>query len=204
MFGLHEFAAAQAGMDLSKDHIMINVTNNVYYSQKKHSSNAGQLGCLCRSHKWEDTKLRRPLAGLEKMRIQGFASLRLSGTVSGCSPTAPSATLHLTDKELAHLAGDTMCVPIMGCLITLIFSTLDLDQPSPPHVTAKHVEIPQLAAGGALWVGKRSYAGVASQAVGRPRVTPSPPNKSFPTKSSWVKLSGRLPIKSMDMRVPTL
>ena len=25
--------------------------------------------------------------------------------------------------------------------------------------------------------------------------TPSPPTKSFPTKSPWVKLSGRLPIK---------
>jgi site-specific DNA-cytosine methylase len=174
LFGLHEFAAAQAGMDLSKDHFMINVTNNVYYQQKKHSSNAGLLGCLCRSHKWVDTKLRRSLTGLEKMRIQGFASVRLSGAVRGCSPTAPSTTLHLTDKELAHLAGDTMCVPIMGCLITLILSTLDLDQPSPSHVTAKHVECPQLAAGGVLWIGKRSYAGPASQVdkivdVGRKR-----------------------------------
>ena len=35
-------------------------------------------------------------------------------------------------------------------------------------------------------------------------ITPIPPTKSFPTKSSWVKLSGRLPIKLMDMRIPTL
>eukprot|EP00972_Heterocapsa_arctica_P060952 8989597-Heterocapsa_arctica.AAC.1 len=43
LVSLHDFAAAQAGIDLSKDHFMINVTNNVYYPQKKHASNAGQL-----------------------------------------------------------------------------------------------------------------------------------------------------------------
>ena len=35
------------------------------------------------------------------------------------------------------------------------------------------------------------------------RTTPGPPTKSFPTKSPRVKLSGRLPINSTDMRIPT-
>eukprot|EP00972_Heterocapsa_arctica_P048826 7192458-Heterocapsa_arctica.AAC.1 len=63
-----------------------------------------------------------------------------------------------------------MCVPIIGCLITLILSTLDLDVPSPSHLAAKDVECPPRAS---LWTGKRSYAGAASQAVGRLRFIPA-------------------------------
>ena len=33
--------------------------------------------------------------------------------------------------------------------------------------------------------------------------TPSPPTRSFPTKSPRVKLSGGLPVNSTDMRIST-
>ena len=43
--------------------------------------------------------------------------------------------------------------------------------------------------------GKTRWNSQGPHIQGPPHCTPSPPTKSFPTKSPWVKLSGRLPIR---------
>ncbi len=117
-YGLHVLAAKVVlGLDVEKQDMVLDVTNNVTMAAGKDVSRGGTMPCLLRAHQYVHTMRRRPICGSERMRIQGFTRpLILSGTDSDGFP------VQISQRDLCLLAGDTMSVPVVGALLAVIFT----------------------------------------------------------------------------------
>ena len=98
--------------------------------------------------------------------MQGFSRpLVLSGTNSDGEP------IHISQRQLCELAGDTISVPVMGAIMTTIFACC-LFQSPPEPVTVGDAEVRLQAAG--VWVGtptRRRGFGIAVDLLTWPAAT---------------------------------
>ena len=135
-YGLHMFAAAEVLQDKLDDRDMvIDVTNNANMAAPKHESHQGHMACLLRSHKYIHTKRGRLISGFERMLLQGFSRpLTLAGTdINGNA-------IEVSERQLCALAGDTMSVPVMAALVTVLFACCALEAPSSPPTVGEAEE----------------------------------------------------------------
>ena len=126
VYGLHLWASKIVlGTDLTKEDMVIDVSNNVTMAAGKHLGRSGSMPCLLRSHQYVHTQRARPICGTERMRVQGFSRrLMLSDT------DAAGHVQKISQRDLCALAGDTMSVPVMGSLLAVVFSCCLLESPT--------------------------------------------------------------------------
>ena len=167
VYGLHLWASRIVlGTDMTKHDMVIDVTNNVTLAACKHVARSGSMPCLLRTHVYVHTKRARPICGTERMRLQGFSrDLVLSGLDS------EGKILQVTQRDLCSLAGDTMSVPVMGSLLTVVFACCLFEVPS-AEVTVEEAEL-GVPVGG-VWVGRETSGkrGVSTEVDTLPMASP--------------------------------
>ncbi|CAK0899786.1 unnamed protein product [Prorocentrum cordatum] len=131
-------AVAQSAGDYNPEDVSMtwDLQNSLSWPRKKDASNAGAMDCMMRRHIHWNTKVGRPLSGLEQLIIQGFpANIRISEFPSG--PARPvgihdeaslpkaevdSALEGLSDSDLRSLSGDTQSVPVLAAILIMAMS----------------------------------------------------------------------------------
>jgi site-specific DNA-cytosine methylase len=112
---LHSAVAVANGVQ-PKDHGFVwDISNNIFFKQAKNPSAAGHVPCLLCTHKYYHTKRQRLLSGLEVMLLQGFPASIDVGMGGDHA---------LKEAELRSLAGNTICVPVVGLLWALIYTSI--------------------------------------------------------------------------------
>lgn len=145
-YGLHLLAASFIlGTDLEEYDMVMDVTNNVTMASGKDISRSGSMPCLLRNHQYVHTSRRRPLCGSERMRVQGFSRPLV---LVGANPEGE--LIQLSQRDLCALAGDTISVPVIGALLTVVFACCLFQAPS-TATTAAEAEFGLPADG--VWVG---------------------------------------------------
>ena len=93
--------------------------------------------CALRNHLYWDTKLGRPLTGLELMRVHGFQNIKPVGG----------------DSILGHLAGDTISIAPIGCILGIALANTSMgDEMEDAGASTVHL--------GPSWVGPTCLSGV--------------------------------------------
>ena len=144
LLGLHWEVAKRSGIDPSQHHFIWDLTNSAQFGCVKDPRLAGVVPCVLRGHILWDTKMGRPLKGTELLRVHGF-----------CLEPAVSK---LDDGILRKLAGDTISVPPIGCILMLALASIcphgnyaDSSNPWPVHFNDHHV--------GPRWIGPSAWRG---------------------------------------------
>lgn len=117
LLGMHWEIAIRGGIYPGDHHFIWDLTNSAKFACAKDPRLAGIVPCALRGHCLWDTKLGRPLSGTELLRVHGFCLL--------------PAVAELDDNIIRQLAGDTISVPPMACILTLALAN-----------TAPHASIP--------------------------------------------------------------
>ena len=105
LLGMHWEIAEQGGTNPGEHHFIWDLTNSTKFACAKDPRLAGIVPCALRGHCLWDTKLGRPLSGTELLRVHGFCLV--------------PAVANIDDHIIRQLAGDTISVPPMACILTL-------------------------------------------------------------------------------------
>ena len=117
---------------------MWDLTNSATFGCVKDPRLAGVVPCALRGHCLWDTKIGRPISGPELMRVHGF-----------CLPVAVE---QLPNNVIRKLAGDTISVPVVGCILALaLANTAPEHQFGANFMTDHHV--PESWIGPSAWRG---------------------------------------------------
>ena len=111
LLGLHWEVALRNGIDPGKYHFIRDLTNSAKFGCVKNPCLAGLVPCVLRGHILWDTKMGRQLTGAELLRVHGFC----------LQPPAAA----LDDGILRKLAGDTISVPPVGCILALALANIN-------------------------------------------------------------------------------
>ena len=138
LLGFHWEMAVRHGIQPGEHHFVWDLTNSAKFSCTKDPRLSGVVPCALRGHCLWDTALGRPLSGAELLQVHGFC--------------LGPAIAHLSDRCLAQLAGDTISVPPVGCILALALantasSAMRVSNQLPEH----HV--------GSNWIGPSSWHG---------------------------------------------
>ena len=140
LLGLHWEVAMLHGIDPRKHHFVWDLTNSAKFSCAKDPRLAGIVPCALRGHCLWDTALGRPLTGVELMRVHGFC----------LEPCAEQ----LGNNIISKLAGDTISVPPVGCILALALANTAT---APSHVQKSEQQAEHHVP--ARWVGNPSWHG---------------------------------------------
>ena len=105
LLGLHWHVAQRQNVNPGKHHFVWDLTNSATFGCVKDPRLAGVVPCALRRHCLWDSMLGRPLSGIELMRVHGFC-------------LKPEAA-QLDDNVMKMLAGDTISIPPIGCVLAL-------------------------------------------------------------------------------------
>ena len=103
LLGLHWEVACRNGVQPQEHMFVWDLSNSVCYPCRKDPKFAGVMPCVLREHVYWVTKLGRSLTGAELMRVHGFDAIKEG----------------FDDKILKQLAGDTISVAPIGCILAL-------------------------------------------------------------------------------------
>ena len=115
LLGLHWEVAVQHGIEPRDHHFVWDLTNSAKFSCVKSPHLSGIVPCALRGHILWDTRMGRQLSGTELMRVHGFC--------------VEPAVAQLQNGIIRQLAGDTISVPPVGCILTLALANT-----APSHV----------------------------------------------------------------------
>jgi len=140
LLGLHWHVAKQRNVNPGKHHFVWDLTNSATFGCIKDPRLAGVVPCALRRHCLWDSMLGRPLSGIELMRVHGFC-------------LKPEAA-QLDDNVMKMLAGDTISIPPIGCVLALALANTVPPgcQNAKPILLDDH-HLP------ATWVGPSSWRG---------------------------------------------
>ena len=134
LLGMHWEVAVRNGISPSEHHFVWDLTNSVkFFGCAKDHRSAGIVPCALRGHTLWDTKLGRQLTGTELMRVQGFPPKSVIGTV-------PEAVLK-------SLAGDTISVAPIGCILAVVLANTKPGRGGEPQDA------------GSVWIGPSAQRG---------------------------------------------
>mgnify|MGYP003333673834 CR=1 FL=1 len=135
LLGLHWLIAVRRGIDPSRHHFIWDLTNSASFGCVKDPRLAGLVPCVLRGHILWDTKMGRPLTGSELLQVHGFC--------------LEPAVYELDDNILRKLAGDTISVPPIGCILMLALASIDDHHVGP--INDHHVD--------PCWIGPSAWRG---------------------------------------------
>ena len=138
LLGLHWEVAEQHGIQPRDHHFVWDLTNSTKFSCTKNPHLAGVVPCALRGHCLWDTKMGRPLSGTELMRVHGFC--------------LEPAVAQLQNSIVRSLAGDTISVPPIGCILALALANTAPSHLAPSRCLPEH----HVAAN---WIGPSSWRG---------------------------------------------
>jgi hypothetical protein len=121
LIGLHWEIALRHGVDPGDHHFVWDLTNSATFGCVKDPRLAGVVPCALRGHCLWDTKIGRQLSGPELMRVHGFC--------------LPLAVAQLPNNIIRKLAGDTISVPVVGCILALALANT-----APSHLLLAHAK----------------------------------------------------------------
>jgi site-specific DNA-cytosine methylase len=141
LIGLHWEIALRHGVNPGDHHFVWDLTNSATFGCVKDPRLAGVVPCALRGHCLWDTKIGRQLSGPELMRVHGF-----------CLPQH-SAVAELPNNIIRKLAGDTISVPVVGCILALaLANTAPAALLAHANFIAEH-HVPS------CWIGPSSWRG---------------------------------------------
>ena len=138
LLGLHWEVAERHGVQPGDHHLVWDLTNSAMFSCAKDPRLAGVVPCALRGHCLWDTKVGRPLSGTELMRVHGFC--------------LEPAVAQLKNSIMKKLAGDTISVAPIGCVLALALA----------NTSAVYVDNSELLSDhhvAATWIGPSSWRG---------------------------------------------
>ena len=138
LVGLHWEIAMRQGVDPGDHHFVWDLTNSATFGCVKDPRLAGVVPCALRGHCLWDTKIGRQISGPELMRVHGFCLL--------------PAVAQLPNNTIRNLAGDTISVPPVGCILALAFANT-----APSHVQVAEQQVEHHVP--ACWIGPSSWRG---------------------------------------------
>ena len=140
LLGLHWEVATRNGVDPGDYHFVWDLTNSAKFGCAKDPRLAGIVPCALCGHCLWNTALGRPLSGAELMRVHGFC--------------LKPAAAQLENKILSKLAGDTISVPPIGCILALALANT-----APPHDIVRVAETQVEHHVTPCWIGPSAWRG---------------------------------------------
>ncbi len=138
LIGLHWEIALRHGVNPGGHHFVWDLTNSATFGCAKDPRLAGVVPCALRANCLWDTAIGRQLSGPELMRVHGFCLL--------------PAVAQLPNNTIRKLAGDTISVPPVGCILVLALANT-----APSHVQVAEQQEEHHAP--ACWIGPSSWRG---------------------------------------------
>ena len=140
LLGLHWEVAVRGGIQPREHHFVWDLTNSAKFNCTKDPRLSGVVPCALRGHCLWDTALGRPLSGTELMRVHGFC--------------LEPAVAQLPNSIISQLAGDTISVPPVGCILALALANTR----PPLRAVASWDKLPEHHVP-ACWVGPSAWRG---------------------------------------------
>ena len=139
LLGFHWEMAVRRGVNPGDHHFVWDLTNSAKFSNcLKDPGLDGMVPCALRGHCLWDAKLGRQLSGTELLRVHGFC--------------LEPAVAQLQGSITRQLAGDTISVPPVGCILALALANT-----APPDVAVDHPLPDQHL--GPCWIGYNRWQG---------------------------------------------
>ena len=140
LLGMHWDVSTRNGILPGEHHFVWDLTNSAMFgSCAKDPRLAGVVPCALRGHCLWDTALKRPLSGPELMRVHGFV-------------LEPKA-MQMDNRIIRQLAGDTMSVPPVGCILGLALAYIAPSKEMLPDEALTDHHVPD------AWIGLSSWRG---------------------------------------------
>jgi site-specific DNA-cytosine methylase len=140
LLGMHWDVSMQNGILPGEHHFVWDLTNSATFgSCAKDPRLAGVVPCALRGHCLWNTAQRRPISGPELMKVHGFF-------------LEPKA-MQMDNRIIGALAGDTMSVPPVGCILGLALTYIAPSEHYLPTAALTDHHVPD------AWIGPSSWRG---------------------------------------------
>jgi site-specific DNA-cytosine methylase len=119
------------GTSPRKHSLVWDLHTNINFTRYKNVFMAGVVPTIQCSHVYWHTARQRVLTGLELLFRQGFPrSIRTGREQHGPAISNTSSSVVLSNRELAHLAGNTITVEVLAAVWAVVYSSVQFDTPS--------------------------------------------------------------------------